>query len=172
MAETFWGTIVKNLNWTLILTIINFGLLVWVLKRLLYRRTLEWIERRRALEEERLQRAKKLEEEANALFQRRREELSEANRMAREILSRAEAEAQRILKEAREEARRQAQVILEEARVEAQREREEILAELKRQYADLVVLAASRVLAREVRREDHEALLSQMIQGIERRLLQ
>jgi len=167
--ETFWDAIV-SINWTLLFTIVNFALLVWLLKRLLYKRALDWIERRRALEEERLARAKKAEEEANSLLQRRREELSEANRMAREILARAEAEAQKILKESREEARRQAKAILEEARAESEREREEIIAELRRQYADLVVLAASKILAREVRREDHEALIAELAGKIESRL--
>ncbi len=167
-----WGTVVKNLNLTLIFNLLSFGIIVFLLARLLYKPAIRWLDSRRALEEERLRRAKEAEEEAQALLQRRREELAEANRAAREILARAEAEAQRILKEARAEARRQAQAILEEARAEAEREREELISELRRRYAELVILAASRVLSREVRREDHERLLEQMAQGIERGLLQ
>ncbi len=167
-----WGTVVKNLNLTLIFNLVTFGLIVFLLAKFLYKPALHWLDSRRTLEEERLKRAEEAKREAEALLQRRQEELSEANRMARKILSRAEAEAQRILKEAREEARRQAQAILEEARAEAEREREEIVAELRREYAELVILAASRVLSREVRREDHERLLEQMAQGIKRGLLQ
>ncbi|MBC7093590.1 F0F1 ATP synthase subunit B [Candidatus Bipolaricaulota bacterium] len=167
-----WGTIVKNINWTLILNLVNFALLLWLLKRLLWRPVLAWLDRRRQLEEERLLRAKDAQAQAEALLRRREEELSQANRQAREILARAEAEAQRLLREARREARDQAQRIIAEGEAAAGRAREEALAELRRAYAELVLLGASRVLEREVRPADHERLLAELTGRIDPRLLQ
>ena len=83
-----WETIIKSLNWTLILNVISFLLLVWLLRRILFKPLLRWLEGRRKLEEERIARAKALE---------------------------AEAEAQEILRQAREEAREEARRILKEA---------------------------------------------------------
>jgi F-type H+-transporting ATPase subunit b len=166
-----WGTIVKTINWTFIFNILNFALLLWLLKRLLYKPALRWLDARRAREEERIARAKEAEERALALLKKREEELAEANRKAREILAGAEAEAQRILREAREEARAQAQVILKEAEEAAARAREEALAELQRAYAELVVLGASQILEREVRPEDHERLLAELTQRLDASLL-
>jgi len=166
-----WGTIVKTINWTFVFNLINFALLLWLLKRLLYKPALKWLDARRAREEERLRRAKEAEEKAQELVKKQEELLSQANRQAQEILSAAEAQAQEILKTAREEAHAQAQVILKEAEEAAARKAEETLADLRRAYADLVILGASKVLQREVRPEDHQRLISELAQRIDARLL-
>jgi len=166
-----WGTIVKSINWTFVFNLINFALLLWLLKRLLYKPALRWLDARRAQEEERLRTAKEAEEQAKALIKEQEERLAQANRRAQEILSAAEAQAQEMLKAAREEARVQAQVILKEAEEAAARKAEEALVDLRRAYAELVILGASKVLQREVRPEDHQRLISELAQRIDARLL-
>lgn len=166
-----WVTVLKNLNWTLIFNLINFALLLWLLKRLLYRPMLVWLEKRRKLEEERINRAKALEAEAEALVQKRNEELKLAKERAQRILAEAEMEARAILQKAKQEARLSAQLILKDGEEAASRLVEETLAELRRAYAELVVLGAARILEREVRPEDHTRLLSELTSRIDARLL-
>ncbi len=168
---TEWGTIVKNINWTFVFNLVIFALLLWLLKKFLYRPVLDWLDSRRAREEELLARAKQAEERARELAQSREEALRQANQQAQEILRKAEAQAQEILKQARAEARAQAQRIIQEAQTSAERAVEEALAELRRSYAELVVLGASQVLEREVRPEDHERLLEDLIRKIGPQLL-
>jgi len=158
-----WETIIKSLNWTLIFNAVSFLLLVWLLRRMLFRPALRWLEARRAAEEARLEKARALETQAQELRQRAEAELAEANRLAREILARAEAEAREILKKAREEAREEARRILQDAEKAAARAKEEALRELRQTYAELVVLAAAQVLGREVRPEDHRRLLEDFL---------
>ncbi|MCD5408034.1 F0F1 ATP synthase subunit B [Candidatus Bipolaricaulota bacterium] len=166
-----WGTIVKSINWTFIFNIINFVLLVWLLKRLLYRRALAWLDARREREEQRITAAKELETRAQALLKESEDRLAQANRRAQEILAAAEAQAQDLLRQARAEARTQAQRIIREAEEAATRAKEEALADLRRAYAELVILGASQVLAREVRPEDHPRLLAELTARIDARLL-
>lgn len=166
-----WGTIVKNLNWTLILNIVAFVLLVWILKRLLYKPILTWLDRRRELEEKRLRDAAAAQAHAQRLLEEREALLAKANRRARAIVAQAEAEAQDILRDARREARAQVQELLVEGEKAAARLREEALADLRRSYAELVVLGASKVLAREVRTGDHERLLAELTERLGPQLL-
>ena len=166
-----WGTIVKSINWTFIFNIINFVLLVWLLKRLLYRRALAWLDARREREEQRITAAEELETRAQALLKESEDRLAQANRRAQEILAAAEAQAQDLLRQARAEARTQAQRIIREAEEAATRVKEEALADLRRAYAELVILGASQVLAREVRPEDHQRLLAELTARIDARLL-
>jgi len=166
-----WGTIVKTINWTFVFNLINFALLLWLLRRFLYRPALRWLDARRAREEERLRAAREAEEKAQELVKKQEELLAQANRRAQENLSAAEAQAQGLLRQAREEARAQAHRIIKEAEEAAARAREEALTELKRAYAELVILGASQVLEREVRPEDHQRLLSELTQRIDARLL-
>ncbi len=167
-----WGTIVKNLNWTFLFNLAVFALLLWLLKRFLYKPLLAWLDRRREVEDARLRSAQEAEQKARALLSEREAELAEANRRAREIVAQAEAEAQAILQDARREARVQAQAILAEAEKAAERVGEEALARLRASYAELVVLGASRVLAREVRETDHDRLLAELTARVDARLLQ
>ncbi|MGQ9700200.1 MAG: F0F1 ATP synthase subunit B [Candidatus Bipolaricaulaceae bacterium] len=160
--ELRWETIIKSLNWTLILNIIAFLLLVWGLKRVLFARAMAWLDARRRAEEERISRAKTWEREALALRERAEEELLEANRQARAIRAQAEAEAQEILRRAREEAREEARRILKEAEAAISHMQEEALRELRKVYAELVVLGAAQVLGREVKLEDHMRLLAEL----------
>ncbi|MGC9529701.1 MAG: F0F1 ATP synthase subunit B [Candidatus Bipolaricaulaceae bacterium] len=161
-----WGTIVKSINWTLVFNLVNFALLLWVLKRLLYRPVLTWLDRRRAAEERRLRQAAQAEAEAQQLQQAREAELSRANRRAREIVAQAEAEAQQTIRRAKDEARRQVQVILEDAEQAAQRLQAEAMADLRRAYAQLVVAGATQVLRREVQPADHQQLIAELAQRI------
>ncbi len=167
-----WGTIIKNLNWTLILNVVAFALLVWLLKHLLYKPVLAWLDGRRKLEEGRLRDAAAAQAQAQRLLEEREALLAEANRRARAIVTQAEAEAQGILRDARREARTQVQALLAEGEKAAARLREEALADLRRSYAELVVLGASKVLAREVRAGDHERLLAELTERLGPRLLQ
>lgn len=160
--ELGWETIIKSLNWTLILNVIAFLLLVWGLKRILFARAIAWLDARRRLEEERISRAKNWEREALALRERAEEELLEANRQARAIRAQAEAEAQEILRRAREAAREEARRILQEAEAAIAHMQEEALMELRKVYAELVVLGAAQVLGREVKPEDHMRLLAEL----------
>lgn len=167
-----WGTIVKNLNWTLLFNLAMFALLVFLLKRLLFRPALAWLDRRRELEAERLRTAQAAQLRSEELFHLRESELADANRRAREIVAQAEAEARQLVRAARHEARAQAAAIVAEGEGTAARLREEALVDLQSSYADLVILGASKVLAREVRPADHERMLAELTQRVDRRLLQ
>jgi len=167
-----WGTIVRNLNWTLVFNLVNFALLVWLLKRFLYKPALAWLDRRRELEEQRLHRAQEAQAQAEVLLQEREALLAEANRRAREIVAQAEAETQGILRDARREARTQVQAILAEGETAAARLQKDALADLRDSYAELVVLGASQVLSREVRPADHRRLLEELTARVDARLLQ
>jgi len=87
-----------ELNWsTFALEILNFLVLVWILKRFLYQPVLDVIARRRADIEKRLTEARTLHEEAEALearYQARLSEWEQERRQAREQLGH-EIEAER-----------------------------------------------------------------------------
>lgn len=167
-----WGTIVKNLNWTLVFNLVNFALLLAFLRWAARRWLLPWLEGRRQAEEGRLKRVAELQAQAEELRAEREAALASANRRAAAIVARAEAQAQEILRQARQEAHAQAQTILAEADRAAARQRAEAVGSLRAVYAELVVQGAARLLAREVRPEDHTRLLKELTARVDARLLQ
>ncbi|KKK63654.1 hypothetical protein LCGC14_2992130, partial [marine sediment metagenome] len=65
--------------------------------------------------------------------------------------------------EARQAARRDAEALLERARSEIQLERDAAIADLRREFADLTVTAAERVIRRSLDRKAHRELIEEVL---------
>lgn len=96
------------------------------------------------------------------------QQLNQAQQEAQNILQRANEMAEvtrtEIVAQAKEEAAR----ALEQARLELEKEKRSAIAAIRSQTADLVVMAASKVLARTLTSEDQEHLLQEALAEVER----
>ena len=162
-----WGTIVKSINWTLVFNLINFAILLYLLKRLLFKPAIEYLDRRRETIHGRMQAAQAGEERAAQLVVDQREALAEARKRAEGIVEAAQREAEAALAAAKGEARKAAERILEDGKRQLAQERDRMIAQLREAYAEITVLGAERVLDREIRIEDHRRLLDQLLEEID-----
>jgi len=162
-----WGKVVKSLNWTFIANLVNFAILLYLLKRFLYKPALNYLDRRRERIASQMEAARKAKEEAERLAAQREEALNAAFDQAQKTVEEARAQAEEIITAAKEEAKAEAARILEGARREIEKERAQMEAELRRAYAELAVMGASRVLNREVTLEDHRRLLDELIAEVD-----
>ena len=162
-----WGKIVKSINWTLVFNLVNFAILLYLLKRLLFKPALEYLDRRRERILERMESARADEERAGELVAEQSEALAEARKRADAIAEVAQREAEALIAAARGEAREAAERILEEGRRQLAQERDRMIGELREAYAKITVLGAERVLDREIRIEDHRRLLDQLLEEID-----
>jgi len=137
-----------NFDWaTLALQTINFLILVWLLRRFLYRPVLAMIDRRRAETDVARQRAEAAERQGQAAEQEWRGKAEELERDAARLRRDAEAEAARRGEAVIAAARRQAEHILAEAAVAIAAERAAAETELERCGAELAAALAARLLA-------------------------
>jgi len=166
-----WGTIVKSINWTLVFNLINFAILLYLLKRLLFKPALEYLDRRRETIHARMQAAQADKEQAALLVVEQKDALAEARRRAEGTAEGAQREAEAVLAAAKSEAHAAAQRILEDGRRQLAQERDRMIAELREAYAEVAVLGAERVLEREIRIEDHRRLLDQLVGEIDEQRL-
>ena len=162
-----WGKIVKSINWTLVFNLINFAILLYLLKRLLFKPALEYLDRRRETIHARMQAARADEERAAQLVVEQKETLAEARKRAEDIGEAARREAEAMIAVAKGEAREAAERILEDGARQLVQERDRMIAELREAYAEITVLGAERVLDREIRIEDHRRLLDQLLEEID-----
>ncbi len=167
MLSFEWGKIVKDINWTLVINLINFATLLYLLKRLLFRPALEYLDRRREQIAARMESARVSEEKAAALVAQQETALQAAHAQARRIVEEATARAEGMISAAKGDAKQEAARILSEARRQVEQERTQMEADLRRAYAEIAVLGASRILDREVKIEDHRRLLDELLQGID-----
>ncbi|MCK5827151.1 F0F1 ATP synthase subunit B [Candidatus Bipolaricaulota bacterium] len=161
-----WGKIVENINLTLVLGWVNFGLLLYILKRLLFKPALEFLDRRREQIAARISAARTSESEAQQLVVEREAELQQARGRAEEILAAARRDAEGIGNQAKNEAKRDADKILSDGKHRLEQERDRMIHELREAYADIAILGAERVLDREIRIDDHRHLLDQLLEEV------
>lgn len=130
----------------LIAQIVNFILILLVLRALAYKPILKMLETRKVKIRESLEYAEKVKADAAAQqkeFERRIDETRrEAAQAAQSASQVAEKERERILEQAREEARQ----IVEQARGQLDYERKQMVSELREQVVNLSMLAAHRVI--------------------------
>jgi F-type H+-transporting ATPase subunit b len=93
-----------------------------------------------------------------------KEELGAARAERQNILAQAEQVGQQVKEEAREQAKQDAEVMVAKARSEIERERDEAIAELKREFADLAILAAEKVINETLDKEKHRKLIDEVLE--------
>ena len=89
--------------------------------------------------------------------------ISKAREEARLIIAEAGQFRDKLKEEARREARQEAQAIIDKTRVELEKERDEIAGELRREFADMVILAAEKVISESLDKEKHRKLIEQAL---------
>lgn len=156
-----------GINWQgLLAQIVNFGLLLVLLRMFLYKPVLNMLDQRSAKIREGLQRA----EEMRAAAERAKEEhaafIEEGRKEGQAIIARAEQIAARLKEEAQAQARAEAEQFLARARAEIERDKQQAIAELRGQVADLAILAASRVVGRSLDNTVHYRLIEEVLDEV------
>ncbi len=90
-------------------------------------------------------------------------EMEKARGEGQGLIGQAQQMSARIQEEAREAARAEAETLLERARSEIQLERDAAIADLRREFADLTITAAERVIRRSLDRKAHRELIEEVL---------
>jgi F-type H+-transporting ATPase subunit b len=151
----------------LIAQLINFLVLFFLLSRFLFPRVVGMLDARANRIRESMEKAEQVQRDAAAMEQRVQEQLAEARREGQTIVANANQIAQRIQSEAHEKAQRDAEAFLGRAREQIQRETDQAAAQLRQQVADLAVLAAGRVVQRDLDPKQHVDLIERVLQEAE-----
>src|SRR6516164_5848682 len=133
--------------WTIGLQTINFGVLVWLLHRFLYKPVLIMIDARKAEVRRQFDAAKDVEEKAKAQFAAVEAERAGIAAEREAALKAAAAQSQDMAEARRAKAERDAQALLDATRKALTSERERALDEARRLALDLGADFAQRLLA-------------------------
>ena len=148
----------------LIAQIVNFVLLLLLLRAFLYKPMLKMLESRKQRIAEGLQAAEVARREAEVERGQLQAQLDSERRDAMERIAAASKRGETLAAEIEANARQEGQRIVEDARSEASRERERILAEAQDEVAELALLAAEKVLGRELsNRESQRAFVTEFL---------
>jgi F-type H+-transporting ATPase subunit b len=143
--STFFTSFGVNLP-SLLFYLLFFGVILWILRRYLFKPVLGTIESRQQKINQSLDEAQEALASVKANRLKAEKLLDDASAEAREIINRAERLATDIHEDARREAKIEADLMVTKARVEIDREREAAIKDLRREAVDLALVAASRVI--------------------------
>ncbi|HLD21790.1 MAG TPA: F0F1 ATP synthase subunit B [Patescibacteria group bacterium] len=150
----------------LIANIINFVILMYILKKIAYKPLLQFVH----------ERTKKIEEGVkNAELAT--QQLAEASSEKEQVLTEARKEAQAIIEQAKKQASEQAQSIIDASHTESERvitaakeqiavERTEALKDAKKQVANLTILATKKLLQEEIDEAKSKAFIERTLAEI------
>ena len=153
-----------EINWNLLFSAITVLVLYLILKHFFFEKVHKFMEARKAAVQDNLDRAKATEEEAQALLSEYQATLSNAEEEKRAIIKKAKAEADRRADTIVGEAKIQAQQIVSEAHENMRAEEEKAVVQLKKEVSSLAVLAAERIMQRELDEISQQALVDQVLE--------
>ncbi len=147
----------------LISNLVNFAILLFLLRLLLWKPILRMLDERKQKIEEGLQRSEEAASQAEASEEEARRVIDEARAEAREATARAQEAVARLREELEEQARREADQIVTRAREEIGLEREQAVQQLRSEFADLTIQAAERVVGQAIDRNAHQRLIDEAL---------
>jgi F-type H+-transporting ATPase subunit b len=147
----------------LIAQLINFTLLLVIFRLLLYKPLLRILDERKKRIEEGLQASDEAKERLTKTEEEVAAEMARARQEAQGIVTQAQQASARIQEEARASARTESEQIIERARQEIQLERDAAISELRKEFADLTITAAERVIRRSLDRKAHSELIEEAL---------
>ena len=149
---------------SLIVFLVNFGILLVILYMFAYKPLLRLMD----------QRTDKIREGLEAA-ETARDEMAKSQADTQRALNEARIEGQRLIEQAREmaeryrsdehdRARQEAEALIERAREDIVRERDAAVQEVRSQFADLAIAAAERVIERSLDRDAHSQLIASVLE--------
>ena len=152
--------------WTMIFTWVNMFILFTVMKKLLFKPVMNVLEQREAEVKKIYDEANQANEKAATLEKEYSEKMAQAREEAGEIIKQATLTAQKREKEIIESAHVEVASMTRRAETQIAQERKKAYQEIKNEISDISVAIAGKMVQREIKAEDHEALISQFIENV------
>lgn len=150
----------------LIAQIVNFLILLYILKRFLYKPILKMLDERKEKISGGLKNAEEIEKKLNQIVAEREEQLKKASKEGEEIIKEATASANQIITEAHEKAGSDIEVIIEKAHQSIDLEKEKMRQEIRSELADLVVAGLEKVTGKILDKKDQEEMVKKTIKEL------
>lgn len=147
----------------LIAFLVNFIILFSLLALFLYKPVTRMLDERARRIREGMERAEATKQEYERARVEVERQITKARQEAQAIIAEASQMGERLREEAIEQSRKEAQTILERTRAQLEEERDRMIADLRREFADLTILAAEKVIRATIDKEKHRRLIEETL---------
>ena len=147
----------------LIAQLVNFTILLVVLRLVAWGPLIKMLDDRRERIRESLAAAEEMKSKAAESDRQLHDQIESARREGQALVAQAQEISARIQADARTQAQADAEVTLARARNEIQLERDSAIADLRKEFADLTIAAAEKVINQSLDRNAHRRLIDEAL---------
>jgi F-type H+-transporting ATPase subunit b len=144
--------------------VINFVILFGLLGLILYRPVMKMLDERSKRIKESMERAEATKEEYAHAEEEVKRLVSKAREDGQALVTQATQIGERLKEEAKDGAREEAQAIIERTRAELQEERDRIIDDLRREFVDISISAAEKVIKETLDKKMHRRLIEEALE--------
>ncbi|OGY28299.1 MAG: ATP synthase F0 subunit B [Candidatus Woykebacteria bacterium RBG_19FT_COMBO_43_10] len=152
----------------LLAQIVNFVILLYILKRFLYKPILKVLDERKKRIETSMNQSAEIQKKFEEVSQKQQEILDEAKKESTRIIGTAKNEAKILTNQIQTEANTQAEEIMKRNQQSLQLEKQKMISEAKQELIDVVASATERVVERSLTKADKDRLVKKSVAEIEK----
>jgi F-type H+-transporting ATPase subunit b len=149
---------------TLLAQVINFVILFGLLYLVAYKPIMRMLDERSRKIKESMEQTEYIKEQAAHAEKEAEKRIEAASREGQEVIARAVRTGEEMRRQAEQEARQDTESLITRARMEIQRERDGAIDELRKEFADLTILAAEKVIDRTLDKEAHRQVIDKVLE--------
>ncbi len=149
---------------SLIAQVANFGILMLLLYLVAYKPILKMMDARASRIKESLEQAEEMKKQAEAAEVEFKKQIAEASVQGQAVIERASKTADEIRQRAQDEAKIEAEALVTRAKADIHRERDEVIDELRKEFANLTILAAGKIIGKTLDKNAHRDLINQVLE--------
>jgi F-type H+-transporting ATPase subunit b len=154
-----------GINWPVLLTqIVTFIILLVLLRVFAYKPLMRMMDERSRRVKESMEQAETLKAQSAKGEEELKKQLEAASREGQERIARAVKAGEEVKQKAQEDAKKEAESLITRARAEIKQERDDAITEVRREFADLTVLAAGKVIEKSLDKEEHRELIDKVLE--------
>lgn len=149
---------------TLLVQVVNFVILLAILYLFAYKRVLKMLDERSRKIKESIAQTEQIQEQAARAEEEVSKQLTGARKQGQELIAQATKTGEELRQRAQQDAKQDAEVLIARARKEIQHERDEAIDELRKEFAELTIMAAEKVIERSLDKKAHRELIDKVLE--------
>ena len=149
---------------TLLAQVVNFAILLGLLYLVAYKPIMRMLDERSRKVKESMEQTELIKQQAKHAEEEVKKQIEVAGKEGMEIVARAMHTGEEVRQKAQQEAKQDAETLIARAQVAIQRERDGAIDELRKEFADLTIMAAEKVIEKSLDKPTHRQLIDKVLE--------
>ena len=149
---------------TLLAQVVNFAILLGLLYLVAYKPIMRMLDERSRKVKESMEQTEMIKQQAKHAEEEVKNQIEAASKEGVEIVARAMHTGEEVRQKAQQEAKQDAETLIARAQVAIQRERDGAIDELRKEFADLTIMAAEKVIEKSLDKQTHRQLIDKVLE--------